>query len=89
VLDGYTLADLVAPRRRLAQLLALPAVALDGCVPNARWVAGAGPGAIGELSVTGPALAVGAHGIAVRSAILGAPDAARAAQAFIRALPSS
>jgi Rrf2 family nitric oxide-sensitive transcriptional repressor len=27
VLDGYTLADLVAPRRRLAQLLALPAVA--------------------------------------------------------------
>jgi thiamine-phosphate pyrophosphorylase len=47
--------------------------------------------AIGGLTPerVGPALAVGAHGIAVRSAILGAPDAARAAQAFIRALPSS
>jgi thiamine monophosphate synthase len=34
-------------------------------------------------------LAAGAHGVAVRSAILGAQDPARAAQELIRAFPSS
>jgi len=34
-----------------------------------------------------PVLAAGAHGVAVRSGILAAPDPARAAQAFVQAMP--
>jgi thiamine-phosphate diphosphorylase len=44
--------------------------------------------AIGGLTpaTVGPVLAAGAHGVAIRSAILSAPDPARAARAFARAL---
>jgi thiamine-phosphate pyrophosphorylase len=47
--------------------------------------------AIGGLTPerVGPVLVAGAHGVAVRSGILGAQDPARAAQELIRALPSS
>jgi thiamine-phosphate pyrophosphorylase len=47
--------------------------------------------AIGGLTPdrVGPVLATGAHGVAVRSAILGAPDPALAARAFAEALPSA
>jgi thiamine-phosphate pyrophosphorylase len=45
--------------------------------------------AIGGLTPerVGSVLAAGAHGVAVRAAILGAPDPARAARELVRALP--
>jgi thiamine monophosphate synthase len=47
--------------------------------------------AIGGLTPqrVAPVLAAGAHGVAVRSAILGAPDPALAARAFAVALTSA
>jgi thiamine-phosphate pyrophosphorylase len=57
---------------RLARIVApVPVLAIGGLTPNR----------------VAPVLAAGAHGVAVRSAILGAPDPARTARAFRDALP--
>jgi thiamine-phosphate pyrophosphorylase len=65
-----------------------PGAGLDALARLARIVAPAPAFAIGGLTPERAALVrgAGAHGVAVRSAILGAPDPAGAARAFVEAL---
>ena len=70
---GHPGAGLEALSRLVAVAVPIPVFAIGGITPER----------------LGSVLAAGAHGAAVRTAILGAPDPARAAREFVRVLPAS
>jgi thiamine-phosphate pyrophosphorylase len=67
---GHAGTGLEALARLARMVVPVPAFAIGGLTPER----------------VAPVLAAGAHGVAVRSAILGSPDPARAAGAFVEAL---
>jgi thiamine-phosphate diphosphorylase len=70
---GHAGAGLEVLARLASMVFPMPVFAIGGLTPER----------------VAPVLATGVHGVAVRSAILGAPDPARAARAFVQALSLS